>query len=300
MLCSTDENPLKVTNIERYKIIDGLRDSYPIESLCQFLNITSRAYRKWIAKGKPLMNNYCKTDANIIEVEHYKMKEVYGTLRLKHHIENKYGIVFNHKKIIRYKKVLGLQTVTRTPNPISNKLSREKNLAYMAKNKIECNFQSEAPYHKLSTDVSYIQCTDGRLYLSAVKDLFNNQIIAYNVSERNDVDLVIDTINQLPHQNGIIHSDQGSAYYSWEYRNKLQELGYERSMSRAGACWENSPIENWFSQIKEEELRRIGKQSKNLTKDIIKEYVLWYNTERIQKDLRYKSPIQFLNESFFI
>lgn len=294
MLCSTDENPLKITNIEKYQIIDALRNEYPIEAICKFLSITSRAYRKWVCKGKPIMYNYNEEDAEIIQVEHYNTREVYGTMRLKHHIIQKYSKVFNHKKILRYKKVLGLKVITRTKNYISNKVNKQKLLEYMAENKIECNFQSEAPYHKLSTDVSYIHCTDGRLYLSAVKDLFNKQIIAYSISERNDTDLVITTIKQIPKANGIIHSDQGSAYYSWEYRKLLEELGYERSMSRRGACWENSPIENWFSQLKEEQLRRLGKQSKKETVENIKEYVQWYNTERIQKDLGYKSPIQYL------
>jgi len=165
----------------------------------------------------------------------------------------------------------------------------------MAKNIIDCNFTSEAPYQKLSTDVSYIKCSNGTLYLSAVKDLFNNEIVSYSVSERNNIDLALDTISKLPDvkEGCIIHSDQGSLYYSWDYRNKLDELNCVRSMSERGKCWQNSPIENWFSQIKEEWLRRIGLKTKDETKVQIKEYVEWYNTQRIQKSLGYLSPVEF-------
>lgn len=163
----------------------------------------------------------------------------------------------------------------------------------MADNLLKCNFTSEAPYQKLSTDVSYISCTDGLLYLSAVKDLFNNRIIAHYCSKKNDTDLAINTVKQLPKSNGIIHSDQGSLYYSWDYRNFITKLGYKRSMSERGKCWQNSPIENWFSQLKEEWLKRIGKKTINETMQNIKEYIHWYNYERIQKKLNYQTPMEF-------
>lgn len=165
----------------------------------------------------------------------------------------------------------------------------------MAPDLLECNFKSNKPLEKLSTDVSYIKCTDGRLYLSAVKDLFNKQIISHFISDKNDTDLVLETFKIIKENKGIVHSDQGSLYYSGEYVGRIEELGYERSMSSRGHCWENSPIENWFSQLKEEHLRPIGLKSKKETKQEIKKYIQWYNHERIQKDLGYLSPIQFSN-----
>lgn len=97
----------------------------------------------------------------------------------------------------------------------------------------------------------------------------------------------------MPKGNGIIHSDQGALYYSHEYIERTQKKGYTRSMSRQGACWENSPIENWFSQIKQEHIYPLGKITKKQMKKEIKKYVQWYNTERIQKSLKWLSPIKF-------
>lgn len=295
MLCSTDENPLKITNIERYQIIDALSVEYTIEKLCNVLNITSRAFRKWRNKGKPIANNYDLNIAGIIVTQFMNNFGVYGVERLKEQIKHTYGISLNHKRIRRYKKILNLTTIVRKKNKTSIKNTKPCNLDYMAQNIIDCNFVSEAPYQKLSTDVSYIKCLDGTLYLSAVKDLYNNEIISYIVSDKNDVELALDTINGLPKvKDGcIIHSDQGSLYYSWEYRNLLNELKCVRSMSQKGRCWQNSPIENWFSQIKEEWLRRLGLMTKEETTDEIKKYVNWYNNQRIQKCLGYLSPVDF-------
>ena len=91
----------------------------------------------------------------------------------------------------------------------------------------------------------------------------------------------------------MINSDQGSLYYSGYYIDELEKQGYLRSMSNRGHCWQNSPIENWFSQLKEECIRIDGKLTKQEAKVKIKGYVHWYNTERIQKDLGYLSPIKY-------
>lgn len=256
-----------------------------------------RSYYKWQSKGKPIANNLNADDAKIIFEEFYNTKEVYGTHRLKHHIKQTCHVNFNHKKIRRYKLLLGLETITRKRRALHVQKHKKDSATYMAPNLLNCNFDTKAPLEKLSTDVSYISCTDGRLYLSAVKDLFNKQIITHSVSDRNDVNLVLETLKNVPANNGIMHSDQGSLYYSGAYIEKLKELNYDRSMSHKGHCWENSPIENWFSQLKEEHLRPIGLKTKKETILEIKKYVEWYNTQRIQKGLGYLSPVQYLSAS---
>lgn len=160
-------------------------------------------------------------------------------------------------------------------------------------NKLNNNFTSKNKFDKISTDVSYINCTDGRLYLSAVKDLFNNEIISYFISNRNDMNLIIESLKRVPNHNGIIHSDQGAVYLSPAYKKYMINKGYEISMSHKGHCWENCPIENWFSQLKEEHLRPIGLKTKKETKIEIKKYIEWYNTQRIQKSLGYIAPAKY-------
>lgn len=214
-------------------------------------------------------------------------------MRLKKHIEIRYGIILNHKKIRRYKKLLNLYTITRKRKPLYLRREFKRNYQLAVPNKINNNFTSEKRFDKLSTDVSYINCTDGRLYLSAVKDLFNNEIISYSISNKNDFELIFNSIKKVPKHKGIIHSDQGTVYLTNNYKSYMINKGYEISMSRRGACWENSPIENWFSQLKEEHLRPMGLKNKRETKVEIKKYIEWYNTQRIQKSLGYLTPVMY-------
>jgi transposase InsO family protein len=274
--------------------MDQMREDYPLTYMCNVFDIHRQAFYKWEKKGKPIANNFNVEDALIISEEHNRLERKYGVERLTEEIRQHLGIVFNHKKVRRYLRLLGLSCVARVRKPKMNKKSEKKgNHLQMAPNLLDNNFTSERPHHKLSTDVSYIECTDGWLHLSAVKDLFNNQIISYSMSNRNDVDLVIKSIQKIPKGNGIIHSDQGSQYFSISYIHLLAQKGYTRSMSRKGACWENSPIENWFSQLKQEHLYPLGKITKKQARKAIKKYVQWYNTERIQKRLEWLSPINF-------
>lgn len=222
------------------------------------------------------------------------MKGIYGTIRLKYHIKNKYGLILNHKLIRRYKHALNLEVVVRKPKTPAAVYGQERIIKNKVKYVINGNFEAEKFGEKHSTDVTYIKCKDGTLYLSAIKDLYNGEIVSYDSSSRNDSKLILDsyrTTNAGEHT--VVNSDQGAVYFSYEYVKLAEDLGFTRSMSHKGRCWENSPIENWFSQLKEEWLRPLGKMTREEVKIEIKKYVQWYNTERIQKSLGYLSPLQY-------
>lgn len=262
--------------------------------ICRVINVNRRSYYKWIKVGSPIANNYNNEIAKIISEEHKHLKNIYGTIRLKFHIKNKLEITLNHKLIRRYKLILGLTTIKRSKKGLSVKNAKEKNLNNKAPYIIECNFKSDEFGLKQSSDVSYIKCCDGTLYLSAIKDYFNNEIVSFSTSNNNNIELIKESYKNRKQKPGsIINTDQGAVYFAYEYIELAKTLNFTRSMSHKGHCWENCPIENWFFQLKREWLI----QSKGLTRkqaaEEIKKYVHWYNNERIQKKLGYLSPVQY-------
>jgi transposase InsO family protein len=261
------------------------------------LIVARRSYYKWCEKGKPIANKYNKELAKIISEEHNNLKSIYGTIRLKHHIQNKYKkekLILNHKLIRRYKNILGLVTIKRSKKGLSVTRSKEKNLNNKAQYLIECNFKSDAFGQKQSSDVSYIKCKDGTLYLSAIKDYFNNEIVSHSISNNNDIALIKDSYKDIkPYEGKIINTDQGSVYFAYEYLELANSLGFNRSMSHKGHCWENCPIENWFFQLKREWLAQFENLTRKQATEEIKKYIHWYNNERIQKKLGYLSPVQY-------
>ena len=148
---------------------------------------------------------------------------------------------------------MGLETVKRTKKGLSVSRAKEKNLTNKAQYLIECNFKSEKPGQKFSSDVSYIKCSDGTLYLSAIKDYFNKEIVSLSTSNNNDVELIKESFKDLKiNENAIVNTDQGAVYFAYEYVGFAENMGFTRSMSHRGHCWENCPIENWFMQLKHE------------------------------------------------
>ena len=203
------------------------------------------------------MNNYSKNIATLLLVEHEKTKK-YMNIEIKSPYWKKYGIILNHKRIRRYKQNLGIIVKVRRLKSIYH---QKRTITRVLINKVDYllhgDFKTNKPRTKLSSDVSYINCLDGRIYLSAIKDLFNNEIIAFHCSDKNDVKLVINTFKKVKLKlNAIVNTDQGSAYYSHDYVKLALNKKFIRSMSHKCCCWKNAPIENWFSQLKSERYRK--------------------------------------------
>ncbi|OTW56332.1 IS3 family transposase, partial [Bacillus thuringiensis serovar mexicanensis] len=111
---------------------------------------------------------------------------------------------------------------------------------------------------KFVTDITYVRIGEQFAYLSAVLDLYNNEIVAWKLSSRNDLDLVLTTLRQLEGKSlttkPLFHSDQGFQYTSKSYAKQLEKLGFVGSHSRRGNCFDNACIESFFSHLKTEKL----------------------------------------------
>ena len=157
-------------------------------------------------------------------------------------------------------------------------------------NLLNRNFHAEAPNRKWVTDISYIQTKQGVLYLSMIRDLYDNSIVAYKTATQQTVNLVLDTIRQAVHREKKkvaaelqLHSDQGFQYTSQAYFNLTKEYGITPSMSRRGNPYDNAMAENFFSILKTECIYRHKPATFSEANEMIDRYIQFYNHERIQK-----------------
>ena len=128
-------------------------------------------------------------------------------------------------------------TIKRTKKELLVLRSKEKNLVNKAQYIIECNFNSDTLNQKYSSDLSYIKCKDRTLYLSAIKDYFNTEIVSFSTSNYNDINLIKDSYKDLkPNKDAIVNTDQGAVYFSYEYVELANNMGFIRSMSHRGHC----------------------------------------------------------------
>ena len=159
-------------------------------------------------------------------------------------------------------------------------------------------FEAEKPNEKWVTDITEFKVNKEKIYLSPIIDLFNGEVISFNISRHPIFSQVTDMLEKafkkIPNDtNLILHSDQGWQYQMKRYQHLLQEKGIRQSMSRKGNCLDNSLAENFFGLLKSE-LFYMNKYEKieELEKDII-EYIDYYNNKRIKSKLKGMSPVQY-------
>jgi len=162
------------------------------------------------------------------------------------------------------------------------------------------DFTASAPNKKWVTDITYIQYGSTTKYLSTIMDLFNNEIVAYKLYDHQQTPLVIDTLMEaLEHRSSpdgvIIHSDQGSVYTSYAYQDFVKKNDLISSMSRRGNCWDNAVIESFHSNLKSEEFQYVKFNSlgNHEVTERIRDYLNYYNEERIQEKLGYLTPMKY-------
>ncbi|WP_419824114.1 IS3 family transposase [Anoxybacterium hadale] len=154
-------------------------------------------------------------------------------------------------------------------------------------NLLNRDFTAARPNAKWATDISYIHTAQGVLYLSIIRDLYDNSIVAYRTGTKQTANLVLRTIKAAMSKVKIatelqLHSDQGFQYTSHGYFNLTKEYGITPSMSRRGNCYDNALAENFFSILKTECIYRHKLITFDEARQLIDEYIDFYNNERIQ------------------
>ena len=154
-------------------------------------------------------------------------------------------------------------------------------------NLLNRNFNAEKPNQKWVTDISYIHTKQGVLYLSIIRDLFDNSIVAYKTGTEQNVNLVLSTIREAKKREKVtaelqLHSDQGAQYASEAYFELTQRYGITPSMSRRGNPYDNALAENFFSILKTECIYRTKINSFAEARALIDDYIFFYNHQRIQ------------------
>lgn len=207
-------------------------------------------------------------------------------------------VVMNPKKIRRLMHKFGLLCPIRKTNPYRRMAAALKTSNY-AENLVKREFEEHGARGILLTDITYLPYNNTFAYLSTIIDAFTKQVLSYVLSDNLKVDFVLQTVQQLIDNHGIslshetiIHSDQGVHYTSYSFIEIVNNAGLRQSMSRRGNCWDNAPQESFFGHMKDE----IDISSCNSfaeVKEIIDDWIDYYNNERYQWQLAKLSPNEY-------
>ncbi len=260
--------------------------------MCAFFQVSRAAFYAWIKRSLGPDPDLSRKEW--IQTAYTASRRTYGYRRITWWIEQNGGKKINHKAVLRLMNRLGIRSVARKRRIIT-KMSRLESY-HTYPNHLNRDFNATAPNQKWVTDVTYIWTHSGWAYLSTIKDLYDNFIVAYQLGKENSVALVQNTLREAKQKEKvtdglILHSDQGQQYTSQAYFVLTSEYNITPSMSRRGNCWDNAPMENFFGHLKEEALRQYHSLSFEEAQQIIDDYICFYNYERIQLKTR-QTPFQ--------
>ena len=227
-----------------------------------------------------------------IRAAHKRTRETCGPERLQQDM-SAYGVNVGLCRIRRIRKKLGICCKQKRKFKAT---TNSKHKLPVAGNILKQKFEATAPNKVWVTDITYIPTDEGWLYLAGHKDIFNGEIVGYAMDARMTKDLVNKSLlravaAKCPTTGLIHHSDRGSQYCSYEYRELLDHLGMRASMSRKGNCYDNAPMESFWGTLKNELVHHRRYTSRQEAIQEITEYIeIFYNRQRRQERLGYLSP----------
>ena len=253
--------------------------------MCRVLKISESGYYRWLKnKEKPTSRQLLSVEIQAILDEHPD-NDNYGVRRMNVALEQK-GICVSLRTVYRTMSEMGILHHRRTPHGITKATTEIQD----RENLIKRDFKAEKPLQKLLSDITEIQCFDGKLYVSAVLDCYNGEILSVAMDNNMKKELCIRTVKELEMLYGkklkgtIFHSDRGSQYTSEAFRNTLREAGITQSLSGTGHCFDNARMESFFATLKKEKIYRISayKMTREQVRSIIFRYIfVYYNRIRI-------------------
>ena len=263
----------------KYMIIYRHKDKYGISEMCRFFEVSRSGYYDYVkrveipAKDLPI--------AEKIRECQDKCGKTYGYRRVHIWLERN-GIHKNPKTILRIMQKYNLLSVIRR-----RRFYKYGEHLHKYENHWKQNFKADRPNQKWATDISYIHTKQGVLYLSIIRDLYDNSIVAYKTGTQQTVNLVLDTIKAAKRKEKVtaelqLHSDQGFQYTSQAYFKLTQSYNITPSMSSKGNPYDNAMAENFFSILKTECIHRVKLKTYEEARLLIGEYIRFYNHERIQ------------------
>ena len=279
-----------------YLAIKSINESYgfSICMLCKTIGIARSTYYKWLNRvpsERELENQ--KLMAEMVKL-YNEVDGIYGYRRLKMNLTCKLQKSYNHKRIYRLMKLLGLKSVIRKKKKRYIKSTPQ----HVYENVLNREFKSSKPNLKWLTDVTEFKYGHNKkAYLSAILDLYDNSIVSYVLGYRNDSQLVFKTLDMAlesyPDAKPMLHSDRGFQYTSHGFKRKIDKAQMTQSMSRVGRCIDNGPMEGFWGIIKSEKYYLNKYYTFEELKKAIDDYIYFYNYKRQQKKLNSLSPVEF-------
>jgi len=269
-----------------------------ISFCCSYFKVSRSGYYAWLNRPESARDKSRKVLLFKIKTNHGVSREAYGSPRV-HAVLAKEGHKCSENTVAKIMRQNKLSAMLKRRFKVVTTNSNH-NLPIAERHYKITNTVIEQPQQVWVGDITYISTKEGWLYLATCMDVFSRKIVGWSLQNHMRVDLIADAFKMawgrkstVP-QALIYHSDRGSQYASYEFRDRLQTHGITPSMSRKGNCYDNAMMESFFHTLKTELVYRTTFETQEQAQSEIFEYIeVWYNRQRLHSALGYLSPIEY-------
>lgn len=279
----------------RYQFIQDHQNEFPVQRMCNLLGVSASGYYAW--QTRPVSQRAQANEKLLAKIRavHSQSRKTYGSPRV--HAELAVdGFQVGKNRVARLMRAANLCGQRKRKQP---RTTNSQHRHPVAPNHLNRDFHATHPNEKWLADITYIPTAEGWLYLAVVLDLFSRKIVGWAFSASLESNLVEQAFRMAVHSrpalSGLLHhSDRGSQYAGDAYQQLLIDQQIQVSMSRTGNCYDNAPMESFFSTLKCEHVHFQSYQTRQEAQTDIFAYIVgFYNRQRRHSSLGYLSPDEF-------
>ncbi|HCO5884295.1 TPA: IS3 family transposase, partial [Escherichia coli] len=283
----------------RYAFIRDNSCCWPVRLLCRVLDVHPSGFYAWLQQPHSQRH---QADLRLTgQIKQFWLESgcVYGYRKIHLDLRDS-GQQCGVNRVWRLMKRVGIKAQVGYRSP----RARKGEASIVSPNRLQRQFNPDAPDERWVTDITYIRTHEGWLYLAVVVDLFSRKIIGWSMQSRMTKDIVLNALlmavwRRNPEKQVLVHSDQGSQYTSHEWQSFLKSHGLEGSMSRRGNCHDNAVAESFFQLLKRERIKKKIYGTREEARSDIFDYIeMFYNSKRRHGSSKQMSPTEYENQYY--
>ncbi|EKM4700063.1 IS3 family transposase [Enterobacter roggenkampii] len=283
----------------RYAFIRDNTCCWPVRLLCRVLDVHPSGFYAWLQQPHSQRH---QADLRLTgQIKQFWLESgcVYGYRKIHLDLRDS-GQQCGVNRVWRLMKRVGIKAQVGYRSP----RARKGEASIVSPNRLQRQFNPDAPDKRWVTDITYIRTHEGWLYLAVVVDLFSRKIIGWPMQSRMTKDIVLNALlmavwRRNPQKQVLVHSDQGSQYTSHEWQSFLKSHGLEGSMSRRGNCHDNAVAESFFQLLKRERIKKKSYGTREEARSDIFDYIeMFYNSKRRHGSSDQMSPTEYENQYY--
>jgi putative transposase len=280
----------------RYGFIQTHQQEFRLTRMCHVLQVSRSGYYAWQWRGPSPRTQANQRLIARMRVLHQQTREAYGARKMWYLLKRD-GLVCGRHRVARLRRLAGIVALRRRRYVRTVQVRQHETPAIP--NRLNQQFAVSVKNRVWAGDLTFVPTRTGWLTVAVLLDLYSRRVVGWAMSSRQTLSVVVEAWwmawqHRRPAPGLVHHSDQGNQYRATLYQAILARRGVVPSMSRKGNCYDNAPVESFFSSLKNELVRHRQFQNQAEAQVAIENYIdQFYNRQRLHQALGYRSPEEF-------